>query len=134
MLRSSCAWRRFGRPPGLYTDQELADGIHAGDIETSLMLHFRPDLVRMEKVENFVPSTIGSRRSSSFCARPAARAFGWIAQDLHPAGAAGDASLGDRREGPASRRSFRPSAFIKLLRDVTRFKLEQAGVERVRLP
>jgi creatinine amidohydrolase len=33
---------------------ELRHGIHGGDVETSLVLHFRPDLVSMELAQNFV--------------------------------------------------------------------------------
>ena len=58
MLVVSAAWRRLGIPAGLYTDQESAVGIHAGDIETSLMLHFRPELVHMDRAANFAPATI----------------------------------------------------------------------------
>ena len=49
MLVVTTGWR-FGVPKGLFSDQEALHGIHAGDIETSLMLHLRPDLVRKEKV------------------------------------------------------------------------------------
>ncbi len=34
-------------PEGLFTAEEIRHGIHAGDIETSLMLAFRPDLCGM---------------------------------------------------------------------------------------
>ena len=124
MLVVACHWGRFGQPKGLYTDQELAVGIHAGDIETSLMLHFRPDLVRMDKADNFAPATI--RISNEFeLLRPTGHtAFGWIAQDLHPAGAAGDASLATAEKGKATA-EFRAAQFIKLLHDVTRFSLDR---------
>ena len=58
MLVVASAWRRFGLPPDIFSDQEAAIGIHGGDIETSLMLYFRPDLVRMDKVANFAATTI----------------------------------------------------------------------------
>jgi creatinine amidohydrolase len=50
MLVATTQWRRFGLPAGLYSPFDTSHGIHAGDIETSLMLHFRPDLVDMSKV------------------------------------------------------------------------------------
>ena len=49
MLAVKTSWQRFGRPAGMYTELEDRHGIHGGDVETSLMLHFRPDLVDMAK-------------------------------------------------------------------------------------
>jgi creatinine amidohydrolase len=124
MLAVSCSWSRFGRPPGLYTDEELAVGIHAGDAETSAMLHFRPDLVRMEKAENFAPATIQIAKEFDYLRPTGFTAFGWIAQDLHPSGAAGDASLATAEKGCLTA-EFQAEAFIKLLRDVTNFSLDR---------
>src|SRR5499426_1721181 len=53
MLVVTTQWRPFGLPAGLYSAFELSHGIHAGDIETSLMLYFRPDLVDMRKAKRF---------------------------------------------------------------------------------
>jgi creatinine amidohydrolase len=124
MLVVACSWRRFGLPPGVFGDQEAAVGIHAGDIETSLMLHFRPDLVRMDKAENFAPATIEIAREFALLRPTGFSAFGWIAQDLHPSGAAGDASLATSEKGRATA-EFQASELIKLLRDVTRFSLKR---------
>ena len=49
MLAVKTSWQRFGRPAGMYSELEDRHGIHGGDVETSLMLHFRPDLVDMSK-------------------------------------------------------------------------------------
>ena len=57
MLAVKTSWSRFGRPAGLYSDIEDRFGIHGGDFETSVMLHFRPDLVDMAKAEDF-PSSV----------------------------------------------------------------------------
>jgi creatinine amidohydrolase len=124
MLVVSCSWSRFGRPPDLYTDEELAVGIHAGDAETSAMLYFRPDLVRMELAENFAPSTIQISKEFAYLRPTGFTAFGWIAQDLHPSGAAGDASRATAEKGRLTA-EFQAEAFIKLLRDVTNFSLSR---------
>lgn len=124
MLAVSCAWSRFGRPAGLYTDQELAVGIHAGDAETSAMLYFRPDLVRMDKAENFAPATIEISQEFELLRPTGFTAFGWIAQDLHAAGAAGDASRATAEKGRLTA-EHQAEAFIKLLRDMTRFSLKR---------
>jgi creatinine amidohydrolase len=88
------------------------------------MLHFRPDLVRMDKADNFAPSTI--RISNEFdLLRPTGQtAFAWIAQDLHPSGAAGDASRATAEKGKATA-EYRAAQFIKLLHDVTRFSMDR---------
>jgi creatinine amidohydrolase len=122
MLVVSAQWSRLGKPLGLFTDQELAVGIHAGDIETSMMLHFRPDLVRMEYAGNFAPATIEIAKEFDILRPTGFNAFGWIAQDLHASGACGDASKATAEKGRATA-EFQALEFIKLLRDVTRFGL-----------
>jgi creatinine amidohydrolase len=124
MLVVTCSWSRFGRPAGLYTDEENAVGIHAGDAETSLMLHFRPDLVRMDRAANFAPASIEIAKEFDLLRPTGFTAFGWIAQDLHPAGAAGDATRATAEKGRLTA-EFQAGEFIKLLRDVTRFSLER---------
>jgi creatinine amidohydrolase len=93
MLAVHGAWRRFGLPQGLYTPLESEVGIHAGDIETSLMLHFRPDLVRMDQADDFEPAIVAMAAKYAVLRPTGVNAFGWIAQDLHASGAAGNASL-----------------------------------------
>ncbi len=122
MLAVHGAWRRFGLPAGLYTPLEGEVGIHAGDIETSLMLHFRPDLVRMANAEDFAPTTIRMAKDFAVLRPTGVNAFGWIAQDLHASGAAGNASLGTAEKGRLTA-AHQADGFISLLRDVTRFPL-----------
>lgn len=124
MLAVHCAWSRFGAPDGMFGETENAVGIHAGDKETSLMLHFRPDLVKMDRAENFVPTTIEIAGSFSLLRPTGFTAFGWIAQDLHPAGAAGDASRATVEKG-RKLAEFSARKFIELLRDVERFALSR---------
>lgn len=124
MLAVASQWARFGSPPGLYTDQENAVGIHAGDMETSMMLHFRPDLVKMDKAANFEPNTIEIVQTFKQLRPTGFTAFGWIAQDLHASGAAGDASRATAEKGRLTA-EFRAEKFIELLDDVTRFELSR---------
>jgi len=123
MLVVTTGWR-FGVPKGLFSDPEALHGIHAGDIETSLMLHFRPDLVRKEKVQNFVPSSVRMENEFKFLRPTGLHAHAWIAQDIHPAGAAGDASLATPEKG-RQWAEFQAERFIELLRDVERFELSR---------
>ena len=122
MLAAFTSWHMFGYPDGLYSADEARLGIHAGEIETALMLEFRPDLVRKDKAADFRPATydMEARFRHLRTGRPAG--FGWMAQDLHPAGAAGDAAKATREQGAASA-DFGAAAFIELLRDIHNFDL-----------
>ena len=51
-------WFSLGVPEGLYSKDELKHGIHAGDMETSVMLALDPDKVKMDRAQNFVPKTV----------------------------------------------------------------------------
>ena len=93
-------WFRFPPPDGLFDEDELLHGIHGGEVETSMMLHVRPDLVDMSKAANFVP--LGARMAREHRhLRPTGSAvsMGWKTQDLNPAGAAGNAANADAERG-----------------------------------
>jgi creatinine amidohydrolase len=122
MLVVTTQWRRFGLPSGLYTPFDATHGIHAGDIETSLMLYFRPDLVDMGQARLF-PSKAAAMEKDYTHLRPAGlHGFGWIAQDLNPDGALGDASIATSQKGCLTA-EHQADAFIALLHDVARFPL-----------
>jgi creatinine amidohydrolase len=122
MLVATTQWRRFGLPSGLYAAFDATHGIHAGDIETSLMLHFRPELVDMGKAKLF-PSSAAAMEKNYTHLRPAGlHGFGWIAQDLNPDGAVGDASVATAEKGRLTA-EHQADAFIALLDDVARFPL-----------
>jgi creatinine amidohydrolase len=122
MLVATTQWRRFGLPAGLYSPLDATHGIHGGDIETSLMLYFRPDLVDMDKAKLF-PSRAAGMEQEYTHLRPAGQhAFGWIAQDLNPEGAVGDASAATAGKGRFTA-EHQADGFIELLREVARFPL-----------
>jgi creatinine amidohydrolase len=116
----STAWSRFGVPDGLFPEQELRHGIHGGAVETSIMLARYPHTVRNDKIADFRPSSIAMetdyRRLST--QRPAPLA--WQAQDLHPSGAAGDATLASAEKGERLI-DHGAAAFCELLGDLDRF-------------
>lgn len=99
MVAVSYGWFGGGVPDGLYTDDERRWGIHAGDIETSMMLHLRPDLVQMDKAEDFRPALADMAAAYGMLNRIGPAAVAWQAQDLHPSGAAGNASLATAEKG-----------------------------------
>ncbi len=124
MLAVHTHWMRFGYPAGLFEDSEIAHGLHAGDIETSLMLHFRPDLVRRAAIANFVPASVAMAKDFRLLGAVAPLAFAWMAQDLHPAGAIGDATRATAQKGDATA-AHQAAGFAELLRDVAAFNLDR---------
>jgi len=123
MLVVNAAWQRFGVPPGLFTGEELRHGIHGGEIETSLMLHLRPDLVQMEHARNFVPwSRLMEDDGYRLLAPEGDIGFGWQTQDLHPSGACGDAAAATPEKGRLVA-EHAVSECIHLLREVARYPL-----------
>ena len=122
------AWQRFGTPEGLFSEHERRHGIHGGAVETALMLAFRPDLVRRDAIRDFVPVSVAMERDHAWLrafGRPTG--FGWMAQDLHEAGAMGDATLATAEAGRACA-VHGAEAFVGLLRDVAGFDLARLRV------
>ena len=122
MLVVVCAWHRFGYPDGLFTAEERHHGIHAGAIETSLMLAARPDLVHLEHARIAVPSSVAMEREFKWLHAYRPAGFGWMTQDLHPSGAVGDATAASAAKGEAAL-AFGARAFVQLLEEVDRFDL-----------
>ena len=91
MLVVATAWSRFGQPDGISAPEEGFYGIHGGDVETSLMLHFRRDLVDMGQ-----------------------------AQDLNPAGVVGNAAAANADKGKAVA-EHQTRGFVELCADVAAF-------------
>jgi creatinine amidohydrolase len=130
VLAVLASWQRFGYPDGLFADHERAHGIHGGAIETSLMLHLRPDLVRMDEARNFVPSSVAMETDYAWLratGRPTG--FGWMAEDLNAVGPAGDATAATAAKGEACI-AHGADAFIALLQDVARFDMSGFGAQR----
>lgn len=126
MLAVRAAWSRFGHPDGLFPAQERAHGIHGGDIETSLMLAFAPEMVDMSRAAKFTPATVGFEKEFIWLRSDRPIGFGWMAQDLSDSGAMGDASAATALKGEALA-DYGATAFIELLRDVEAFDLARLG-------
>ncbi len=122
MLVVTVSWHRFGYPEGLFSAQERQHGIHAGGVETSLMLAFRPDTVRQDEVRDFPPVTLAMEQEFSFLRAGTPAGFGWMAQDIQPAGAMGNATEASLEKGEACA-AYGARAFVELLADVHRFDL-----------
>lgn len=124
MMAVRTAWMRFGAPEGMFTEEEWRLGIHGGDIETSLMLHFRPDLVDMTKAENFRSATARADASFEFLRPQGPHGFAWMAPDINPAGVAGNAAAATAGKGAATAR-HQAEGFVRLLNEVRAARLEE---------
>lgn len=124
MFVTATNWLRFGQPEGLYRDEEFTYGIHGGDIETSLMLHLRPDLVRMDQARDF-PSEQQRYLTEFKHLRGHGKAqYGWMSEDLNPSGALGNAGLATAEKGRLSL-DHAARGFIELLQDIETFDLSR---------
>jgi creatinine amidohydrolase len=86
--------RTFVMHPSVPPDQggvspaaELGMGIHAGVEETSVMLHLRPDLVRLELGQRSVPGHLAAFERVRF---GGAVSFGWLSNEFGTDGTLGD--------------------------------------------
>jgi creatinine amidohydrolase len=122
MIAVHTSWARFGYPDGLFSEAERTHGIHGGEIETSIMLAAYPDLVRRDKIANFVPASYAMERNYKHLRADFPVGFGWMAQDLNASGAIGDTSLATAEKGEAAL-DHGARAFVELLKDVEKFDL-----------
>ena len=86
MLVVVLSWFGFGLPDGIVSRHEQMHGIHGGEIETSMMLHLRPEAVRMELAEDFEPASVELQQRFRHLLPEGGVGFGWMSQDLHPSG------------------------------------------------
>lgn len=101
MLCVNAMWARMGKPEALREPVESTYGIHAGRDETSVMLALTPQLVRMEAARDFTSRWQGAANSAPALHPSSGAPLAWQAQDLHPAGAVGDASAATAEIGEA---------------------------------
>lgn len=99
MLAVRCNYFSFGAPDDLFSKEEWSTGLHGGEIETSLMLHLHPDLVRNEALRHFdsLAATLAKKNRWLGAEKPIG--FGWKAQDLNAAGVTGNAAAADAARG-----------------------------------
>ena len=91
----------FGVPDGLFEADELAHGLHGGAVETSLVMHLRPELVRHAVLADFgsLGATLAARGGWLGAEKPVG--IGWMTQDLNAQGACGNATAASAAKGAA---------------------------------
>ena len=120
MLAVATSWSRFGYPDGLFSDDEIALGIHGGDIETSIMLAARPETVDMAKAEQFASQQRDLMRDMKYLRAYGPHRFGWMMHDLNAEGVTGNAGAATADKGAAVI-AHQSQRFIELLEDVRSF-------------
>jgi creatinine amidohydrolase len=116
-------WYQLGLPAGTVDADEDRLGIHAGELETSILLALAPETVRMDRARHFANAEVdvaGHTPRLSFLGGGARLA--WQTQDLNPQGACGNAAAGTAEKG---RRVIDHVAarFVEVLHDVHRLRL-----------
>lgn len=125
-IRAATGLLTFCLHPGLYCEapfpispEEQRFGIHAGEIETALMLALAPDLVKMEQAVCHFPAypevapplfLFGSASSA------------WLVRDWSESGVFGDATLGTREKGEALLAAA-TARLTKLIADISTFEV-----------
>jgi creatinine amidohydrolase len=79
----------------LFTPAEHRFGIHAGDMETSMMLALREKYVDMKHAQNFHTQAEERAKTYPILGNGTSAKLGWQMQDYNPYGAAGTAAKGD---------------------------------------
>jgi creatinine amidohydrolase len=122
MLAVATAWTRFGYPGGSISENEKSYGIHGGEIETSVMMALRPELVHMDRARNFPSLQYELTQTAKHLRAYGPHAFGWLATDLNPHGVTGNARQADLANGKAMI-ARAAAGFVELLEDVAAFDL-----------
>ncbi len=112
MFVVKCQWGSFGYPDGHYSERELTFGLHGGDVETSLMLDFQPEIVDMDLAQDFA-----STQEVTAISPVGSVSYGWVSSDLNPAGVVGEAHLATAVKGRTTC-VHQVRGFIDLLRQV----------------
>lgn len=119
MVASATNWLRLGYPEGLFELEEITYGIHGGDVETSMMLALRPDLVRLDKAGVFPSLQQKMAESNEHLRFYGRKQLGWMATDLNEAGVVGDAGQATAEKGRALMAHI-ASQFITYAREVVK--------------
>ena len=102
MIVYGCSWWNLplgAEVEGLFSADEHRFGVHAGEIETSLMLALDPAHVDMQRARNF-PSTSQDRAARyPVLGNGKSAKLGWHMQDYNAEGAAGNAAAATAAKG-----------------------------------
>ena len=84
-----------------FSTEEHRFGIHAGEIETSMMLALNPGRVQMAQAQNFHSTSKDRAEKFSILGNGKSAKLGWQMQDYNAAGAVGNAAAATAAKGQA---------------------------------
>ncbi|MBD1824338.1 creatininase family protein [Cyanobacteria bacterium FACHB-DQ100] len=106
----------------LFSEKELELGIHAGDVETSLLLSILPDQVKMERAKAEYP--LGEPQAGVL-SMEGALPFAWMTRDLSRSGVLGDPTTATKEKGDRILTAL-VNGWVQVLEDVYQFSLPTA--------
>jgi creatinine amidohydrolase len=124
MFVVTTSWSRLSGADGLFPADEVRHGIHGGAVETSIMLARYPEQVRVDAIADFPASSIAMERDYRWLSTQRPAPFAWQAQDLHPSGAVGNATLAVKEKGERLIDQG-ARAFCELLAEVDNFDVNR---------
>lgn len=94
LLAYSCSWWNLPLADAheQFDAREHRFGVHAGEIETSLMLALRPDSVDMGSASAFASASEDRARTNPILGNGRSAKLGWAMEDYNSQGAAGNAA------------------------------------------
>jgi creatinine amidohydrolase len=105
-------------------DSEWRHGLHGGAVETAMMLHLRPDLVRLEEIRDARPLGEELEGTMRRLTPEGLASFSWLAEDINRSGVAGDARQGDAAKGQMLVAHY-GGVLADVIRDARDFPLER---------
>ena len=84
-----------------FSPEERRFGVHAGQMETAMMLALKPRLVRQSKMQAFESSSQARAAAHRILGNGKSAKLAWAAQDLNHEGAAGNAAAANVDDGMA---------------------------------
>jgi creatinine amidohydrolase len=100
----SCSWWNLPlgeAATGQFSAEEHRFGVHAGEIETSLMLALQPQKVDMARAQNFGSTSRDRAGRYPILGNGHSAKLAWHMQDYNPEGAAGNAAAATAAKGQA---------------------------------
>ena len=125
LLVVKASYFAFSRPAQVsLPDSEWRHGLHGGALETAMMLHLRPDLVRKGAIQTFRSLGHDLQASMRRLGPEDEASFAWLASDLNPAGVTGDATLATPAMG-AQLVGHYGQVLAEVIRDTHTFPLDR---------
>ena len=111
-------WRVPHNAAELFSGYELEYGIHAGDVETSIMLSLLPEQVKIERAVREYPQGLPE---NSLLTMEGKLPFAWLTKELTKSGVMGDATNASKEKGDRLLESV-ANGLVEVIADVYQFR------------